>query len=101
MPVTTQPPFTKAVQIYACKMIIKKLDLPGVTEIQQQRHIDNIQREVTVLKRLRGSLSVVQLTAVYEDEGCVYLVMERCTGGELWRPRGQRDHTEQAVCAVL
>ena len=82
-------------------MIKKTLDLPGVSAARQQRHLANIQREVAVLKRLRGTLSVVQLEAVYEDNDAVYIVMEKCSGGELWRPRGQRDYSEQMVWGGL
>jgi calcium-dependent protein kinase len=85
------------VQIFACKCIDKRLNLPNISPAKQERHLENIQREVAVLKRLRGSLSVVQLEAVYEDDRSVYIIMERCMGGELWRPRGQREHSEATV----
>lgn len=84
-------------QVFACKIIAKRLALPNVSAERQALHIDNVKREVVVLRRLRGSLSVVQLEAAYEDDEAVYIVMERCTGGELWRPRGQHPYTEQKV----
>ena len=84
-------------QVFACKIIAKRLGLPNVSNARQLVHIANVKREVDVLRRLRGSLSVVQLEAVYEDDDAVYIVMERCTGGELWHPRGQRPYTEQTV----
>lgn len=43
-------------QELACKSIKKDLDIPNVTATQLQRHLDNIKREVTVLRKLRGTV---------------------------------------------
>ena len=44
---------------YACKSIKKKLDVPNISPAKLAQHLDNIDREAKILKRLRGTLSVV------------------------------------------
>jgi len=39
--------------------------------------------QVEALLLLRGTLNVACLEAVYEDEQCVYIVMELCRGGDI------------------
>lgn len=46
---------------FACKTITKRLDIPDVSENKQKQHVDNIQREIAVLRKLRGTLNVVYL----------------------------------------
>ena len=84
---------------YACKVIEKNLDLPGVSVQKQQFHIQNINREVEVLSMLTGCPSVVHFESVYEDDRNVYIVMEACTGGELWHDMGSRHTSERTVCS--
>jgi calcium-dependent protein kinase len=81
----------------AVKSIAKRLDLPGVAPQQQQRHLDNIRREVAVLRRLRGCLNVVRLVDAFEDDEDAHIVMECCRGGELVHRIGARAYTEKTV----
>ena len=109
----------------ACKSIPKVLDIPNVTPKQKNRHIENIKREVAVLRKLRGTvrviactyhwadrtaiigvttvvpihvqLNVVALEDVFEDEASVHLVMELCKGGELLHNLGKRHYSEGTV----
>lgn len=46
---------------FACKSICKRLDVPNLPPIKQQQHLENIQREVLILCKLRGTLNVVHL----------------------------------------
>lgn len=48
------------------------------------RFVNRVQHEVDVWSRLSGSLNVAHLYDVFEDELSVDLVMELCTGGELY-----------------
>ena len=41
---------------FAVKSIRKSLDIPNVTAAQLERHLDNIRREVQVLRKLRGTV---------------------------------------------
>ena len=61
----------------ACKTISK---LKLVTEAD----IQDIKREVHILRHLSGTDNVVQFYGVYEDIRNVHIVMELCEGGELY-----------------
>lgn len=82
---------------YACKSICKTLEEKGVGGKKQKRHIDNIRREIAVLRRLRGTLNVAQFKQVYEDDYDIHIVMEYCRGGELWHRIGNKHYTERTV----
>jgi len=60
------------------RSIAKRLDAPNVSPAKQSQHLATIQREVAVLKRLRGTLNVVRLEEVYEDTLHVHIIMEYC-----------------------
>jgi calcium-dependent protein kinase len=38
---------------------------------------------------------------VYEDETCVHIIQELCTGGELAHSVGQRHYSERTVCTAV
>lgn len=82
---------------FACKSICKELKAANASERQQKRHLEMITREVAVLKKLVGTLNVVRLEDVYEDERMVHIVMEYCRGGELWRRVGLKSFSEETV----
>ena len=82
---------------YACKTICKLLEEKGIGSNKQTRHIDNVRREIAVLRRLRGTLNVAQFQQVYEDDTDIHIVMEYCRGGELWHRIGNKHYTERTV----
>ncbi|GFR43958.1 hypothetical protein Agub_g5101 [Astrephomene gubernaculifera] len=84
---------------FACKSIRKVL--ADASEKKKQGHIESIRREVQVLQKLRGSLNIVKLEDVYEDEECVHIVMEQCRGGELWHRIGDRHYSERTVASFM
>ncbi|GAB4847533.1 Calcium-dependent protein kinase 18 [Ancistrocladus abbreviatus] len=45
--------------------------------------VDDVKREVKILKALAGHENVVHFYNAFEDENYVYIVMELCEGGEL------------------
>jgi calcium-dependent protein kinase len=65
----------------ACKSIAKRLDVPNLAATKQQQHLDNIKREVAVLRKLRGTLNVVSLEDVYEDDQAVHIVSPMAAAG--------------------
>jgi len=82
---------------YACKTIHKTLS-DGASEKKRMGHLESIQREIEVLRQLSGSLNVVQLVDVYEDDDDVHIIQEWCKGGELWHRIGERHYSERTVC---
>ena len=84
-------------KVFACKTICKKLTEQGIAGKRQIRHIENVRREIAVLRRLRGTLNVAQFKQVFEDEDDTHIVMEYCSGGELWHRVGNKHYTERTV----
>ncbi|CDR96999.1 protein kinase domain containing protein, putative [Babesia bigemina] len=55
-------------------------------KVIRKAHIENamrMKREITIMKTLDHP-NIVKLLEIYEDEECLYLVMEMCGGGELF-----------------
>ena len=55
----------------------------------------NVQVEALLL--LRGTLNVACLEAVYEDKQCVYIVMELCRGGDMFKAMKTNPSNETMV----
>eukprot|EP00803_Ostreobium_quekettii_P007400 evm.model.scf_390.3 EVM.evm.TU.scf_390.3 scf_390:62565-69304(-) len=62
---------------YACKSSSKK-------KMKHPSDVEDVKREIQILHHLAGHPNVVMLKAVYEDSENIHLVMELCTGGELF-----------------
>ncbi|XWS43149.1 hypothetical protein CRYUN_Cryun16bG0077900 [Craigia yunnanensis] len=79
---------------FACKSISKKKLMTAVD-------IEDVRREVEIMKHLPTHLNIVSLKDTYEDDNAVHLVMELCEGGELFDRIVARGHyTERAAAAV-
>ncbi|XP_038723333.1 CDPK-related kinase 5-like isoform X2 [Tripterygium wilfordii] len=77
---------------YTCKARFKKGELKGqevaVKIIPKAKMttaiaIEDVRREVKILRALTGHNNLVQFYDAYEDHDNVYIVMELCEGGEL------------------
>jgi len=88
-------------QEFACKSIQKNLDIPNISSEKLAQHLDNIDREAKILKKLRGTLSVVHFKGAWEDDFDVHIVMEFCRGGELSHSIGMRMYTEATVAGYM
>lgn len=86
-------------QEYACKAIQKVL-AGDFSDTKKAGHVDSIKREVEVLRKLSGSLNIVKLVDVCEDEQHVFVVQELCKGGELWHRIGEKHYSERTVRAL-
>ncbi|KAH7404323.1 hypothetical protein KP509_15G020800 [Ceratopteris richardii] len=81
--------------VYTCRTIPKRR---FVTSDQTKK---DLLRELDILKRLKGVPSVVQLVDTFEDKHAVHLIMERCSGGELFdRIAAKGKYTEKAAALL-
>ncbi|PHT28162.1 Calcium-dependent protein kinase 29 [Capsicum baccatum] len=62
---------------YACKSISRR-------KLVTQKDIEDVRREVTILQYLSGQPNIVEFKGAYEDKNNLHLVMELCSGGELF-----------------
>ncbi|CAL9115834.1 calcium-dependent protein kinase [Musa troglodytarum] len=82
-------------ELFACKSISKK-------KLRTVVDIEDVRREVEIMRHLPTQPNIVSLKDTYEDEGAVHLVMELCEGGELFDRIVARGHyTERAAAMVI
>ncbi|KAF2287384.1 hypothetical protein P3X46_023930 [Hevea brasiliensis] len=80
---------------FACKSISKK-------KLRTAVDIEDVRREVKIMKHLPSHPNIVSLKSTYEDDSAVHIVMELCEGGELFDRIVARGHyTERAAAAVM
>lgn len=81
-------------EVLACKSISKK-------KLRTKVDIEDVRREVEIMKHLPVHTNIVTLKDTYEDDEAVHLVMELCEGGELFDRIVARGHyTERAAAGV-
>ncbi|KAI3794280.1 hypothetical protein L1987_36909 [Smallanthus sonchifolius] len=83
------------------RVAVKKIDK---NKMILQDAVEDVKREVKILKALSGHENVVQLYNAYEDSSYVYIVMELCEGGELLnRILGKKDscYSEKDAAIVV
>ncbi|KAM7521256.1 hypothetical protein LguiB_020218 [Lonicera macranthoides] len=62
---------------YACKSISRQ-------KIVTDNDVEDVRREVLMLQHLTGQPNIVEFKGAYEDQHYLHLVMELCSGGELF-----------------
>ncbi|CAL0333186.1 unnamed protein product [Lupinus luteus] len=62
---------------YACKSISRR-------KLISKREIEDVRREILILQHLSGQPNIVEFRGAYEDRQNIHLVMELCSGGELF-----------------
>lgn len=83
------------VERLACKSISK-------TKLRTAVDVEDVRREVQIMKHLPEHPNIVTLKAAYEDDEAVHIVMELCEGGELFDRIVARGHyTERAAANVM
>lgn len=80
---------------YACKTISKR-------KLTNQKDIEDVKREVLILQHLTGQPNIVEFKGAYEDKQSVHLVMELCSGGELFdRITAKGSYTEKEAARIF
>ncbi|KAG6524429.1 calcium-dependent protein kinase 12-like [Zingiber officinale] len=80
---------------YACKSVSKR-------KLVTRQDIEDMRREVMILQHLSGQPNIVEFKGAYEDKGSVHLVMELCSGGELFdRITAKGSYSEREAAAVF
>lgn len=69
--------------------------------LDTKERLDRVRREVLYQAKMGPSLSVAYLSRVFEDDKNVYMVMELCKGGELWRRIAETDQYSEARAAQV
>ncbi|XP_071697809.1 calcium-dependent protein kinase 8-like [Rutidosis leptorrhynchoides] len=80
---------------FACKSISKR-------KLRTAVDIEDVRREVEIMRHLPKHLNIVTLRDTYEDDNAVNIVMELCEGGELFDRIVARGHyTERAAASIM
>ncbi|GMH26881.1 hypothetical protein Nepgr_028724 [Nepenthes gracilis] len=82
-------------QTYACKSILKR-------KLVKKSEREDVKREIQIMQHLSGQPNIVEFKGAYEDRQSVHLVMELCTGGELFDQIIARGHySERAAAGII
>ncbi|TMW87111.1 hypothetical protein EJD97_020407 [Solanum chilense] len=79
---------------YACKSIAKR-------KLLTDEDVDDVRREIQIMHHLSGHQNVISIKGAYEDAVAVHVVMELCTGGELFDRIIKRGHYSERQAAEL
>ncbi|KAF3673915.1 Calcium-dependent protein kinase 5 [Capsicum annuum] len=79
---------------YACKSISKR-------KLISKEDVDDVRREIQIMHHLSGHKNIVTIKGAYEDPLYVHIVMEICSGGELFDRIIQRGHYSERKAAEL
>ncbi|XP_052202314.1 calcium-dependent protein kinase 29-like [Diospyros lotus] len=79
---------------YACKSISKQ-------KLTSSSEIEDVRREVSIMQHLNGQPNIVGFKGAYEDKNNLNLVMELCSGGELFdRITARGSYTEKEAARI-
>lgn len=79
---------------FACKSISKR-------KLAKQQDRDDVKQEIQILEHLTGHHNIVRFLAAYEDKRNVHIVMELCSGGELFDRIVARGHYSEKTAAQI
>jgi len=82
-------------EVCACKTVTKR-------QVRYLEELEDIRREVNVMKHLADCPTAVRFREVYEDKHAVHIVMEYCSGGELFdRIVKKHNYSERAAAEIM
>ncbi|KAG6500172.1 calcium-dependent protein kinase 26-like [Zingiber officinale] len=79
---------------YACKTIAKR-------KLISKEDVEDVRREIQIMHHLAGHKNIVTIKGAYEDQMYVHIVMELCSGGELFDRIIERGHYSERKAAEL
>lgn len=80
---------------YACKSISRG-------KLVNNKDIEDVRREILILQHLTGQPNIVEFKGAYEDKQNLHLVMELCSGGELFdRIIAKGSYSEREAAKVM
>ncbi|WCJ35056.1 Calcium-dependent protein kinase [Euphorbia peplus] len=80
---------------YACKSISRR-------KLVSDKDIEDVRREILILQHLTGQPNIVEFKGAYEDRQNLHLVMELCSGGELFdRIIAKGSYTEREAASIM
>jgi len=92
-------------KVYACKTIFKfehEDKDHTTTGMQDILDVEDVRKEVMIMKHLEGIDGVVHLRDTFEDKEKVHLVLELCTGGDLFdRVQQEVPYTEKKAAEMI
>ncbi|GMH40545.1 hypothetical protein BSKO_08449 [Bryopsis sp. KO-2023] len=81
-------------ELFACKTISKR-------KLKTEEDVEDVRREVQIMHHLAGHANIVKIIEAFEDKHHVHLIMEICTGGELFDSIIARGHYSEYDAANL
>lgn len=79
---------------YACKSIAKR-------KLLSHEDVEDVRREIQILHHISGNPNVISIKGAYEDAVAVHVVMELCSGGELFDRIIKKGHYTERKAAQL
>ncbi|XP_042056589.1 calcium-dependent protein kinase 20-like [Salvia splendens] len=79
---------------FACKTIAKR-------KLTTPEDVEDVRREIQIMHHLAGHPNVISIVGAFEDAVAVHVVMELCSGGELFDRIIQRGHYTERKAAEL
>ncbi|MCO5600803.1 hypothetical protein L7F22_054919 [Adiantum nelumboides] len=79
---------------FACKVIEK-------CKLLNRGDVEDVRREIRIMHHLSGSPHIVAIHGAFEDTSSVYVVMELCSGGELFDRIIKRGHYSEREASRL
>ncbi|KAE8680619.1 Calcium-dependent protein kinase 2 [Hibiscus syriacus] len=79
---------------YACKSIAKR-------KLLTVADVDDVRREIQIMHHMTGHPNIVSIKGAYEDQAAVHVVMDLCSGGELFERIVKRGHYSERKAAKL
>ncbi|XP_011003085.1 PREDICTED: calcium-dependent protein kinase 29-like isoform X2 [Populus euphratica] len=82
-------------RMYACKSISR-------SKLVKKKDIEDVRREILILQHLTGQPNIVEFKGAYEDKQNLHLIMELCSGGELFdRIIAKGSYSESEAATII